>query len=226
MSQNINEIISNGINNLGVSFDLGASYRLFNNLELSISAVDIFSIFNWNTNTSQIRNNKPFEQIVFDGITSNIDSIETNFENQLNSLVDSLTYALDINSYALNSYSTTLPAKLYFGATYNFGKVNYLHALFSTKMKNNKIYDTHISLFYSLHTKLLSLSFGNMFRKENLFNPSALISLKIGPGQIYVGGNLHTNKDFNVADFNGLDLFFGLNFSIGKCNYWQKEKLN
>jgi hypothetical protein len=226
MSQNINEIISNGINNLGVSFDLGASYRLFNNLELSISAVDIFSIFNWNTNTSQIRNNKPFEQIVFDGITSNIDSIETNFENQLNSLVDSLTYALDINSYALNSYSTTLPAKLYFGATYNFGKVNYLHALFSTKMKNNAIYDTHISLFYSLHTKLLSLSFGNMFRKENLFNPSALISLKIGPGQIYVGGNLHTNKDFNVADFNGLDLFFGLNFSIGKCNYWQKEKLN
>jgi hypothetical protein len=65
-----------------------------------------------------------------------------------------------------------------------------------------------------------------MFRKENLFNPSALISLKIGPGQIYVGGNLHTNKDFNVADFNGLDLFFGLNFSIGKHNYWQKEKLN
>jgi hypothetical protein len=43
-------------------------------------------------------------------------------------------------------------------------------------------------------------------------------------GQIYVGGNLHTNKDFNVADYNGLDVFMGVNFTLGKSKYWDQHK--
>lgn len=224
MNQNLNQIISQGIQNMGVSFDLGASYRLLDNLELSISAVDVFSFLNWKTHASQIVNNKPYEEIVFEGITSSIDSIESNIENQLTTIKDSLISALDISSQSLESYSTHLPAKLYFGATYNFGKVNYIHALLNTKIAMGKIYDTHLSLFYSLHTRHLSLSFGNMFRSANFFNPSALISFKLSGSQIYLGGNLHTNKSFNVADFNGLDVFAGINISVGKKNYWEKEK--
>ena len=61
-----------------------------------------------------------------------------------------------------------------------------------------------------------------MFRSTNLFNPSALISLKLGTGQIYVGGNIHTNKDFNIADYNGFDVFMGINLTIGKSKYCKK----
>lgn len=222
--ENLNTILDHAMDNVGLSFDLGASYRLLENLELSASVVDVFNFISWNTHTSQIINNKPFEEIVFEGITSGIDSIETNFETQINSLVDSISSALDIRTQNIPSYTTHLPAKIYFGATYNFGKVNYLHALFNTKIGAGRIYDTHISLFYSLHTRFLSLSFGNMFRSTNLFNPSALISLKLGTGQIYVGGNLHTNKDFNVADYNGLDVFMGVNFTLGKSKYWDQHK--
>ncbi|MEE1323249.1 MAG: DUF5723 family protein, partial [Bacteroidales bacterium] len=217
-------ILDHAMDNVGLSFDLGASYRLLENLELSASVVDVFNFISWNTHATQIINNKPFEEIVFEGITSGIDSIETNFETQINSLVDSISSALDIRTQNIPSYTTHLPAKIYFGATYNFGKVNYLHALFNTKIGAGRIYDTHISLFYSLHTRFLSLSFGNMFRSTNLFNPSALISLKLGTGQIYVGGNLHTNKDFNVADYNGLDVFMGVNFTLGKSKYWDQHK--
>lgn len=222
MAENLDAILSQGKQNMGFALDLGASYRLFDNLELSISAIDVFSILNWKTHTSQLVNNKPFEEIVFEGITSSIDSIETNAEAQLNTLADSLISALDIRSQTANAYTSSLPAKFYFGATYNFGKVNYLHALFQTKVKGGKIYDTHFSLFYSLHTRLLSLSFGNMFRASNLFNPSALISLKLGTAQIYAGGNLHTNKSFNVGDINGFDVFMGINMSIGRKDYWKK----
>lgn len=225
MNENLKEIFSQSFNNSGVSFDVGASYRLLENLELSISAVDIYSILNWKTHSSQLINNRPYQEIVFEGINSSIDSIETDFENQINALADSLTSALDIRTQSLDSYTTHLPTKLYFGATYNFGKVNYLHALFNTKFADGKFYDTHLSLFYSLHTKFLSLSFGNMFRKENLFNPSALVSLKIGPAQLYAGGNLHSTKQFNVGDINGFDIFAGLNLSVGKHSYWQKVKL-
>lgn len=222
--ENLNTILDHAMDNVGLSFDLGASYRLLENLELSASVVDVFNFISWNTHTTQIINNKPFEEIVFEGITSGIDSIETNFETQINSLVDSISSALDIRTQNISSYTTHLPMKIYFGATYNFGKVNYLHALFNTKIGAGRIYDTHISLFYSLHTRFLSLSFGNMFRSTNLFNPSALISLKLGTGQIYVGGNLHTNKDFNVADYNGLDVFMGVNFTLGKSKYWDQHK--
>ena len=222
--ENLNTILDHAMDNVGLSFDLGASYRLLENLELSASVVDVFNFISWNTHATQIINNKPFEEIVFEGITSGIDSIETNFETQINSLVDSISSALDIRTQNIPSYTTHLPAKIYFGATYNFGKVNYLHALFNTKIGAGRIYDTHISLFYSLHTRFLSLSFGNMFRSTNLFNPSALISLKLGTGQIYVGGNLHTNKDFNVADYNGLDVFMGVNFTLGKSKYWDQHK--
>jgi hypothetical protein len=222
--ENLNTILDHAMDNVGLSFDLGASYRLLENLELSASVVDVFNFISWNTHTTQIINNKPFEEIVFEGITSSIDSIETNFETQINSLADSISSALDIRTQNISSYTTHLPMKIYFGATYNFGKVNYLHALFNTKIGAGRIYDTHISLFYSLHTRLLSLSFGNMFRSTNLFNPSALISLKLGRGQIYVGGNLHTNKDFNVADYNGFDVFMGINTTIGKSNYWSQHK--
>ncbi|MEE1112557.1 MAG: DUF5723 family protein [Bacteroidales bacterium] len=222
--ENLNTILDHAMDNVGLSFDLGASYRLLENLELSASVVDVFNFISWNTHTTQIINNKPFEEIVFEGITSSIDSIETNFETQINSLADSISSALDVRTQNISSYTTHLPVKIYFGATYNFGKVNYLHALFNTKIGAGRIYDTHISLFYSLHTRLLSLSFGNMFRSTNLFNPSALISLKLGKGQIYVGGNLHTNKDFNVADYNGFDIFMGINTTIGKSNYWSQHK--
>lgn len=222
--ENLNTILDHAMDNVGLSFDLGASYRLLENLELSASVVDVFNFISWNTHATQIINNKPFEEIVFEGITSGIDSIETNFETQINSLVDSISSALDIRTQNIPSYTTHLPMKIYFGATYNFGKVNYLHALFNTKIGAGRIYDTHISLFYSLHTRFLSLSFGNMFRSTNLFNPSALISLKLGTGQIYVGGNLHTNKDFNVADYNGLDVFMGVNFTLGKSKYWDQHK--
>lgn len=224
MNQNINDILTQSKGNLGYSFDLGASYRLLDNLELSLSVVDVFSVLNWKTHTSQLVNNKPYEEIVFEGITSSIDSLETNFESQITALADSLTSALDIRSQNIAPYTSHLPAKIYFGATYNFGKVNYLHALFNTKIGNGKIYDTHISLFYSLHTKLLSLSFGNMFRSANLFNPSALISFKLSYLQLYLGGNLHSTKFFNVADFNGLDVFAGLNLSIGHNKYWKKAE--
>ena len=222
--ENLNTILDHAMDNVGLSFDLGASYRLLENLELSASIVDVFNFISWNTHATQIINNKPFEEIVFEGITSSIDSIETNFETQINSLADSISSALDVRTQNISSYTTHLPMKIYFGATYNFGKVNYLHALFNTKIGAGRIYDTHISLFYSLHTRLLSLSFGNMFRSTNLFNPSALISLKLGKGQIYVGGNLHTNKDFNVADYNGFDVFMGINTTIGKSNYWSQHK--
>jgi hypothetical protein len=222
--ENLNTILDHAMDNVGLSFDLGASYRLLENLELSASVVDVFNFISWNTHATQIINNKPFEEIVFEGITSSIDSIETNFETQINSLADSISSALDVRTQNISSYTTHLPMKIYFGATYNFGKVNYLHALFNTKIGAGRIYDTHISLFYSLHTRLLSLSFGNMFRSTNLFNPSALISLKLGKGQIYVGGNLHTNKDFNVADYNGFDVFMGINTTIGKSNYWNQHK--
>ena len=186
--ENLDTILNHAMDNRGLSFDIGASYRLLKNLELSVSVVDVFNFISWNTHTSQIINNKPFEEIVFEGITSGIDSIETNFETQINSLVDSISSALDIRTQNIPSYTTHLPAKIYFGATYNFGKVNYLHALFNTKIGAGRIYDTHISLFYSLHTRFLSLSLGNMFISTNLFNPRALISLKLGTGQIYVGG--------------------------------------
>ncbi len=226
MNQNIQDIVNQSKGNLGYSFDLGASYRLLDNLELSLSVVDVFSVLNWKTNACQIVNNKPHEEIVFEGITSSIDSVEANFESQITALADSLTSALDISSQNLDSYTSHLPAKIYLGATYNFGKVNYLHALFNTKIGNGKIYDTHLSLFYSLHTKLLSLSFGNTFRSANLFNPSALISFKLASSQLYIGGNIHTNKSFNVADFNGLDVFAGINMLVGHNKYWEKEKFN
>ncbi len=224
LPENLNDILNHATDNYGLSFDIGASYRILENLELSASVVDVFNFISWNNHTTQIINNKPFEEIVFEGITSGLDSIETNFETQINTLVDSISSALDIRTQNIPSYTTHLPTKLYLGATYNFGKVNYLHALFHTKIGAGRIYDTHLSLFYSLHTRMLSLSFGNMFRTTNLFNPSALLSIKSGIGQFYIGGNLHTNKEFNIADYNGFDVFTGINITIGKSKYWEQHK--
>lgn len=224
MAQNINDILQNGIQNTGLSFDIGATYRLFDCLELSLSAIDVYSAVNWKTNTTQIVNHKPNEEIAFTGITSSIDSLEINLTDQLTALGDSVVAAMDIRTDSMDSYTSPLPTKINFGASFNFGKVNYLHGLFSTKINKGNIYDTRFSLFYSLETKAFSLSFGNVFMTSNIFNPSAAISFRSGFSQVFIAGNLHTKKQFNVADFSGLEVLVGMNFTIGKRPYWQRGK--
>lgn len=223
-SESFADIVSNAVDNKGLAFDLGASYKLNDKMELSVSILDL-GFINWKSNNTRIRNKNSSNTVTFGGIETSIDSIGTGLETHFNNFMDSLSTALDLESVTQGSYTAALPTEFHFGYSWNFHSFNHFHALLSTKLWNSRFVDTRLSVLYALHTKYVSLSIGNTFSSNAWFNPSALLNLKFG-ANVYLGCSFNSSStSFNIADMSGFNLVTGISFAFGTNKQKKKENI-
>jgi hypothetical protein len=216
----VSQMFSDSFKNRGGVIDLGATYKINDNMQVSAAVTDL-GFIRWRTNSTAIRSSHPNHSVEFNGISSTLDSLSNDLEAYVEQLGDTLNYIFDMKTEDIDSYVSMIPTKLYLGYTWQFIPSMYLHALYKG-IGGNGYWDSYFSLYYSLHWKALALSVGNTFSKGTALNPSFAFSVTGGGFNLYLGGSFAANKvSFNVGDFTGANVFLGINIMIGSRRpYW------
>jgi len=196
--------------NLGFSFDLGVTYQLLPELELSASLIDI-GFIGWKSNVFNLSN---FGSFTWKGIdlTKISDQQEINEEpylNPLQSIIDSVSKITNLNIES-KQFRTGLPTKLYIAANYKVSPI------FNAGIVDKILfYNRHVSNSLTLSgnlqiAKIFSLSAGYSIIDKSFNNLAIGSSIKLGPFEIYCAtGNILT---FRVMGAKNFSMQFGLNF--------------
>jgi len=124
--------------NRGTAFDIGLEFKPIQKLTLSASVVDIGAI-QWKEKVSNYKNKKPNTTFEFNGFNAQSFFDNNNdFQNSLDSLSDSLTNTFDLVK-TTNEYKTSLPTKIYAGASYQLTKSISVNALFAGRIISNSL---------------------------------------------------------------------------------------
>lgn len=167
--------------NKGFAFDLGAEYRLLDNLSLSASIID-FGFIKWNSRTFNLQANNNFS---FDGFdVTGVIKEELTFDEMLEQYSDSLKNSFDLND-SEESFTTWLPTRIFAGALYR--PVNYLGL---GLVSRTTITQRHVSQSLSLSANLyagdiLSTSLVYTMANRSYSNLGFGISVRMGPVQLY-----------------------------------------
>ena len=194
------------LNNMGFGFDVGASYKLNEDMQLSFSLVDIGYI-KWKSNANTVRSKHPNTPVEFSGIRTSYDNIGDDIDQYLDDIVDSLKYAFDLETVENSGYTTMVPTKVYLGYSWEFFSHNYLNALYKGRFIGGG-YENSLMLNYSFKMKYFQLSLGNTFASK-FFNPNVFISLA---DIFYFGASFASS--LNAADASGLSFQFGFNVAL------------
>ncbi|MDR1847490.1 MAG: DUF5723 family protein [Bacteroidales bacterium] len=222
---NIASVITGNIfKNKGASFDLGATYKIREDMQLSFAVTDL-GFIHWQTNATAIRSCHPNHTVEFRGVESTLDSLSNDLEAYVSKLGDTLNYIFDMRTEDIGSYVSMIPAKFYLGYTWKFFGASYIHALYKG-VKGNGYFDNYFSIFYGLHWKALAFSFGNTFSNSSALQPALALSITGFGFNIYCGGSVSlVEPTFNIADMSGIKIYAGVNFVINRKNYWQPKIL-
>lgn len=221
-----------GNKNRGMAFDIGAEYKLFDNLSLSASIVDL-GFIKWKNQTFNLEANSNFSFDGFD-VSNVIDGDET-FDEMMENFLDSLKNSFDFTDNS-DSYNTALPAKLYLGAMYK--PVNFLGL---GLLSRTTFYHGHIGQALTLSANLyagevLSTTFSYTMANRSYNNFGAGMAARFGPVQIYsVFDNIPvswvkfsgSDEGLNVIAPDRLDYFnvrFGINLVFGKVKQKATDK--
>jgi len=169
------------IHNSGFAFDLGAEYRLLDNLSLSASIVDV-GFIGWNHRTFIMEASNYF---AFDGfdLTDVIEGDMT-LDEMMTIYSDSLKNSFTFNN-SEESFKTWLPSKIFLGVSYR--PVNFLELgmMGRTTLSQGHV-NQSFSISASLHSSdILSTSLVYTMANRSYNNIGFGLSLRLGPLQLY-----------------------------------------
>ena len=197
-------------NNFGAAIDLGVKWDVNENLYLAASAIDLGSI-KW---TNEVNNYKSEGVTTYDGLDfSNIfreDSLT------LGSAIDSLRDVFDFQE-STESYSTTLPLKIYISGGYTVNEKLTLGAAFFTEAYRDRTFPAFTAGATFRPLDWLSVGGNYSWRNETADNIGLHFAAKLAFVQLYaVTDNILTA--FQPYDSEKMNVRAGLNFMIGNKN--------
>lgn len=214
------------LDNNGVAFDAGATYKVTDRLTVGLSLLDIGGI-RWKNDPYSYRLDPARANYTFSGV--DLDRILNGDEDYLDAEGDTLESRFDVQEGAIAGYRTALPAKAYMSGSYRLAR-NF-HAgllLFAERYDGRFSSGVSASLCKDFGRRFTtSLSYTVTRRAFN--NVGAGISLNLAPIQIYiVGDNLlrapialaSDNLNSFVNSMHYFNLRAGFNFVFG----WDKEQ--
>ncbi|MFY7899882.1 MAG: DUF5723 family protein [Chitinophagaceae bacterium] len=199
--------------NRGAALDFGIEYKPIDDLVLSASIVDIGAI-TWREKVSNYKNKKPNASFEFSGFNlQNFFDNANDFEKSIDSLSDSLTNTFDLVK-TTNEYKTTLPTKIYVGASYQLTSFLSVNALFAGRFINKKMQN---NVCLSLNADVTRwLHFTGSYSMANGVGNNVGFGMSINAGflQLYavtdnVSAILHPEKAKYANVQAGLNLCFG-----------------
>lgn len=218
------EFVNPGTSNMGFGIDLGASYRITDNIEVSASLIDLGSI-KW---TNQPRNffatdgNWEFNGFELDGSIFDVgNSTDTLFEGFVDKMLDSLNRQFGADTTDL-AYTTSLPTHLNLAGNFHFGEKHNVGALINLRKPQDKLkaaftlsYGYEINKKYSLHANY-------SIYNRSFVNLGVGASARFGPFQFYamsdnIIGTMNFLFPFNYLPWASKNRHFtaGLNWKFG-----------
>jgi hypothetical protein len=199
--------------NLGAAIDIGATYKVMPQLEVSASLINL-GFIHWKKNAKKLTHNGSFTWEGFD--LSNIQN-ESGFEEEpylepFQSIMDSISGIMNPQNIQ-TPFNTGIPTKIYIAAEYQIYNI-----LSAGIVERLLIYDKQVSNALTLSGnlmlgKLFSLSAGYSIIDNSFNNLSVGTTLKLGPIQFYcltdniLALNIKNTQNYNIQF--GMNLMFG-----------------
>jgi len=200
----------NPIKNSGFAVDLGAIYQATDDLELSLAINDIGSI-KWAEENNEFYTTDGENEYEFKGIVQSSADDDSEIENQIDEIVDSLTATMEINEIS-ESYSTKLKSNLFIGAKYKLTEMHSFSFLFHSKKHPN----VSVNTFMAGYQLQLGDSFQLLTSYKNfsgISNVGAGFVLSPGPFQFHM---ILENTLLEVFDLKNFGMHMGLVLHFGR----------
>ncbi len=207
--------------NKGFAFDLGFSYQVFDWLQVSGSALDLFNHINWNQNVYNIQQDGEF---LFEGLNLEFDSelfSDENFEQELENLVDSMLDVFQLTN-TNNTYRSSFGPRYYAGVDLQLFPGLNLSGLVRGTRFNNKTYLSYTGSVNMRFWRILSLSASATSNPNGSMSLGGGFGLKLAGLQVFaIAENvnaLYYDKEETMVwpgNFDRIQLRTGLNFMFG-----------
>jgi hypothetical protein len=201
--------------NPGISFDLGAIYRVDEKLTLSASLLDL-GLVRWSTELNKVEATGVF---VYDEVDTETTTVSWDF---LSEFIDSVMNSFDI-SVTQEPYVSVLPAQLYLGASYQLREKLSLGAINRNVLFRGKLHSSLTFQASSRFSEGFLATFSWSYLNHSFKN--------LGAGIAYYGKGLqfHVVTDnflgfFYPFDTRTLNLRMGVNVMFG-CPRDKKSKM-
>lgn len=205
--------ISN-FSNLGVAFDLGASYLITPQIEVSASVIDL-GVIKWKNNINNLLNQGTFtwKGLDFSNSINENDPDYVPFDEKISSLSDSLSAAMQFTG-AENAFTTTLPTRVYIGGKYQINDMFSAGLVDRILLYDNKVTNAVTLSGNAMFGKIVSLSASYSVIRNSYNNLGLGAAFKLGPVQFFVVTD-NIMAITNVLTTQHMNASFGFNFMFG-----------
>ncbi len=202
--------------NKGWSIDVGAEYKLMENLLLTASVLDIGKI-TWREETKTYY----FDEVkyTFDGVDLlellEEDNNDPNSQSTIEDELDSLGNMFEPEEVEGTVFSTPLTGKFYAGGRYTLLKMHTFGVIVYGKIFKSQL-SPSVALTYNFELgKILNVGVNATYRNKSFNNFGAGLSAKLGPVQVY--GLVDNFQSILLAESaRVISARVGLNFMFGK----------
>jgi hypothetical protein len=191
--------------NSGLAFDLGATFKLTDKIQVQASILDLAASINWKDNANYFKSqgNYEFEGVKIPGADIINAANSLSIENQLDSLNDIFQF-----QKTAQTFKTQLPTRIYVGAQFQIiKKLGVGASVYRLQSKDKS--DTAFGL-NAQFTPIKMLSFGAMYsiNDKSKSNLGVNLVLRPGPVQVYfasdnllngISGNASPSVNFRIG---------------------------
>lgn len=205
----LNPVNSFNFKNIGLGFDLGASYKLNPDIDIFASVTDI-GFISWNTNPQNFVSKGEYD---YRGIELGVWQDSTDVQESLDKLADTLlnTFNFDLLE---TSYVTWLPSSIYVGGKYKFHPLLHFTALYRGEFYR-KTYMQSVTLGVNSNlTDWLSAHLTWSIANNSISNVGLGLTARAGFFNWYIVTDSFTNALFPQKAKN-LNLRMGCNIVFG-----------
>lgn len=190
--------------NLGAAIDLGANYKINDQISASFSATDL-GFIQWKTDARRYYNNKA--EFTWNGLDIMQYLSDSNKTAYTKNLSDSLTNIFGLKKSNFN-YTTNIIGNIYLGGQYKFNQWFNAGLLFHGQLFAGNLYPSYTVLGGVNLSRWVQATASYSIVNRSYNNLGAALALNLGPVQIYMAGD-------NVLGFAQLDYAKTLNLRLG-----------
>ena len=202
--------------NLGLSFDIGADWDINESFAVNLSVLDL-GFISWN---SRLKNyQSKYDSVNFSGIYADINDENFDVSQAFSDTLQELFDVIETES----KYTAGLPTRLIVGGEYYFGdRANRVSLLFSGRFIKN-YFDMSITAGYDMKVSdHFAFKATYTYLRHSPFNLGLGLVVDIRPVQIYVlTDNIITV--FNIAGAQYFNLHFGINLVFPKFKKMEQK---
>jgi hypothetical protein len=191
-------------NNFGISLDFGATFQVHEQVQLSLSVLDLGYI-SWESNITSYKS--AYEEVTFTGVYADPDVEDEDVFQKYSDSLKSLFEPVE-SSFP---YSATLPARILVGAAYSFkNDANRASFLFSGRMMHG-YFEPSVTLAYDMKvSRVFSFKTSYTYLKYSPFNLGLGIVIEARPFHFYVMTD-NIIAPFNLFGTKYANIHFGFN---------------